>query len=214
MTGLAVGAPVVLTIWLVWTAIMTIDEWIIPFTPLRTLPADSLLRVIPGVGVLIFFVATVLTGLMTRGLLGRWFVRVWDRAFNHLPIVRVVYSSLKQIMQVVLGQDVKKFETACLVRFPHEHSWAIGFVATAAKGEVKSLLSAQSSSPDILSVFIPTTPNPTSGFLVFVPRQEIITLDMGVDDAVKLSISAGLVYPGASVENTCPPSTSPEDASK
>lgn len=213
MTGLAVGAPVVLTIWLVWTAILMIDGRVIPFIPLRTLPSDSILRVIPGVGVLIFFVATVLTGLMARGLLGRWFVRLWDRAFNRLPVVRVIYSSLKQITQVVLGQDVEKFETACLVRFPHEHAWAIGFVSTKAQGEIKSTLSAQSGSDEILSVFVPTTPNPTSGFLIFVARRDIIALDMGVDDAVKLAISAGLVYPEAG-GNTAVGASPGEDSMK
>lgn len=193
MTGLGFGAPIALTLWILWSVIVMIDGWVMPAIPDRTLPQDAILRVIPGAGVLVFFVSTVLLGILARGLLGHWIIRLWDRLFDRLPVVRAVYGSLKQITEVVLGQDVAKFDKACLVEYPRPGLWAIGFISTRARGEMHHKLSI--SDQEILSIFVPTTPNPTSGFLLFAPQQDIIFLDMGVDDAIKLVISAGLVYP-------------------
>lgn len=203
MTGLTFGAPVVLTIWLVWSAVVMIDGWVMPFLPSSIIPADSALRTVPGVGVLIFFVAAVMLGIVTRGFLGRWIMRFWERLFEGLPVVRAVYSTLKQVTDVALGQDAAKFETACLVRYPHDHAYAIGFISTKARGEIHDELTG-AEEEDVLSVFVPTTPNPTSGFLLFLPESQVIPLKMRVDDAVKLVISAGLVYPNPN-DPTAPP---------
>ena len=198
LTGLAVGAPVVLTLWLVWSAIEMIDSRIMPLVPKTVVPADSLFRVVPGAGVLIFFVAAVLLGVLTRGWIGRTLVRTGDRLFERVPVIRSVYSSVKQITDTVFGQDSPKFEKACLVEYPRKGTWSIGFVSTEAKGEIAERLADETG---MLSVFVPTTPNPTSGFLLFVKPQDVTLLDMGVDDAVKLVISAGLVYPNPSNPN-------------
>jgi uncharacterized membrane protein len=192
LMGLAVGAPVVLTLWLVWAAIEMIDGRVMPLIPKTLIPVDSVLRMVPGAGVLIFFVAAVILGMLTRGFVGRLFVRLSDRFFDRLPVVRSIYSSVKQITDTVFGQDSPKFEKACLIEYPRKDSWSIGFISTEAKGEVSARLSDGS---PLLSIFIPTTPNPTSGFLLFAKPEEVIMLDMGIDDAVKLVISAGLVYP-------------------
>jgi len=190
--GLAVGAPVALTLWLVWAAIEMIDGKVMPLIPKSLVPAENILRMVPGAGVLIFFVAAVILGIMTRGFVGRLFVRLSDRFFDRLPVVRSIYSSVKQITDTVFGQDSPKFEKACLVEYPRPGSWAIAFISTEAKGEIAAQIG---DNEPLLSLFVPTTPNPTSGFLLFVKPEDVVILDMGIDDAVKLVISAGLVYP-------------------
>lgn len=194
LSGLAVGAPIVLTLWLVWSAIVMIDGWIMPFIPRSSVSAESLLRQVPGVGVAIFLFATVVLGILAKGVIGRTAVRLGEALMARVPVVRTIYGSIKQIMETVLGQDGPKFQKACLVQYPHPGCWAIAFVSSNAKGEISTRLSG---GDRIVSLFLPTTPNPTSGFLLFAKESEVIYLDMGVDDAVKLIISAGLVYPGA-----------------
>ena len=110
-----------------------------------------------------------------------------------MPVVRSIYSGVKQIAETVFAQSERSFEKACLVQYPRKDIWAVGFISTAAKGEVNDKAETGS---DLLSVFVPTTPNPTSGFLLFFPREDVIELDMSIEDAAKLVISAGLVYPG------------------
>ncbi len=192
LMGIAVGAPIVLTLWLVWSAIEMIDARVMPLIPKTIVPAESILRMVPGVGVMIFFVAAVILGILTRGWAGRAFVRTGEAILERLPVIRTIYSSVKQITDTVFGQDSPKFEKACLVEYPRKETWSIGFISTQAKGEISAKLS---DGKKLLSLFVPTTPNPTSGFLLFAHPDEVIMLDMGVDDAVKLVISAGLVYP-------------------
>jgi uncharacterized membrane protein len=192
LMGIAVGAPIVLTLWLVWAAIEMIDGRVMPLIPQSLIPADNILRIVPGVGVLVFFVSAVILGVLTRGWIGRTLVKTGEAIFERLPVIRSIYSSVKQITDTIFGQEGPKFEKACLVEYPRKGAWSIAFISTDAKGEVRERLSEHG---NILSLFIPTTPNPTSGFLLFVPESDVIMLDMGVDDAAKLSISAGLVYP-------------------
>jgi uncharacterized membrane protein len=198
LTGLAVGAPVVLTLWLIWSAIMMIDGWVLPLLPKGLVPVDSLMRIIPGFGVLAFFVATIILGILAKGLLGRTFMRIGEATVSRIPLVRTVYSSIKQIVDTVVGQDGPKFERACLVQYPRPGMWAVAFISTKAKGEIDAKLN---DGETMLSLFMPTTPNPTSGFLLFVKQSDVVMLDMGVDDAVKLVISAGLVYPSPPKDN-------------
>jgi uncharacterized membrane protein len=193
LSGLAVGAPVVLTLWLVWSAIMMIDGWVVPFIPKTIIPADGLLRQAPGIGVIIFLFLTVALGIIAKGLIGRTVVRLGDASIARVPVVRTIYGSIKQIMETIIGQDGPKFQKTCLIEYPRKGLWSIAFVSTNARGEIEKKVSEDGEA--ILSVFLPTTPNPTSGFLLFVKESEARMLDMGVDDAVKLVISAGLVYP-------------------
>ena len=109
-----------------------------------------------------------------------------------MPVVRSIYSGVKQIAETVFAQSDRSFEKACLVEYPRKGIWAVGFISTVAKGEVQSKAAKDS---QLLSVFVPTTPNPTSGFLLFFPKEDVIQLDMSIEDAAKLVISAGLVYP-------------------
>lgn len=212
LTGLVVIAPVGLTIWLIWTVVGWIDGMVLPFVPRAYHPdrmiqdffglaRDSQINV-RGIGVIIFLVFTIIVGWMAKGLIGRSVLRFGESLVERTPVVRSIYSGIKQISETVFAQSERSFEKACLVEYPRRGIWAIGFVSTTAKGEITRHAGTQNG---LMSVFLPTTPNPTSGFLLFVPAEEVIELDMSVEDAAKLVISAGLVYP-----NSKDPSLPPE----
>jgi uncharacterized membrane protein len=198
LTGLVVIAPIGLTTWLIWTVIGWFDGWVLPFVPRAYRPDIWLLERfgldvdIRGIGVAFFLIFTVTVGWVAKGLIGRSIIASAESLVLTMPLVRSVYSGLKQIVETVLSQDTASFEQACLVEYPRRGIWAIGFVSTTAKGEI----AARAEVP-MVSVFLPTTPNPTSGFLLFVPADDVVMLDMTVEEAAKLVISAGLVYPNA-----------------
>jgi uncharacterized membrane protein len=209
LTGIVVIAPVGLTIWLFWSLIGWVDSFVLPFVPQAYQPDELLLRVlgpetyakwigaeghlnIRGVGVVFFLLFTILVGWLAKGIAGRSLIRTAERLVDRMPVVRSVYSGVKQIAETVLAQSDSSFEKACLIEYPRRGIWAIGFVSTRAKGEVA--LKGGDGTP-LLSIFVPTTPNPTSGFLLYFPETDVIELDMSVEDAAKLVISAGLVYP-------------------
>ncbi|TFL17759.1 DUF502 domain-containing protein [Jannaschia formosa] len=208
LTGLVVIAPIGLTTWLIWTVIGWFDSWVLPFVPLSYRPDIWLLQRfglevnIRGIGVAFFLLFTLLVGWVVKGYVGRSILRWGENLVQKTPIIRSVYGGLKQIAETILNQDQQSFEKACLVEYPRRGIWAIAFISTTAKGEIRDRASVP-----MLSVFLPTTPNPTSGFLLYVPEEDVILLDMTVEDAAKLVISAGLVYPG-----TRPPEDAPEDA--
>ncbi len=200
LTGLVVIAPVGLTVWLIWTVVGWVDSFVLPFVPdpykPETLFKDLLgedTRVnIRGIGVVFFLVFTVLIGWIAKGLIGRSLIDWAEGLIDRMPIVRTIYNALKQIAETVFAQTETNFDKACLIQYPREGLWAVAFVSTHAKGEVSRRVPRDNR---VISVFLPTTPNPTSGFLLFVPEADIIYLDMSVEDAAKLVISAGLVYP-------------------
>ncbi len=200
LTGLIVVLPVGLTVYLIWTVIGWIDGWVLPLVPQAWQP-DTLLKdyfgpetrvSIRGVGVIVFLIFTVLIGWVAKGLIGRSIIRTAERMVDRMPVVRSIYNSLKQIAETVFAQSETNFDKACLVQFPRAGIWAIGFVSTKARGEIARRIPVEG---DVLTVFVATTPNPTSGFLVYVPARDVILLDMSIEDAAKMIISAGLVYP-------------------
>ncbi|MDU8944984.1 DUF502 domain-containing protein [Ovoidimarina sediminis] len=192
LTGLIVIAPIGLTAWLIWTVVGWIDGWVLPFVPHNLRPEQYIGINLRGVGVIFFLIFTILVGWMAKGLIGRSLIRWAEGVVETLPVVRSVYSGLKQIAETVFTQSDTSFDKACLVQYPREGIWAIAFVSSTAKYEIDEKMPGEE---EKVSVFLPTTPNPTSGFLLFVPRRDIQELDMSVEDAAKLIISAGLVYP-------------------
>lgn len=194
LTGLIVIAPIGLTIWLIWTVVGWIDGWVLPFVPTQFRPDQYVGLNLRGIGVIIFLIFTIIVGWMAKGFLGRSFIRWAESLVETLPVVRSVYSGLKQIAETVFAQSETSFDKACLVEYPRRGIWAIAFISSTAKGEIDRGIPLEEQK---ISVFLPTTPNPTSGFLLFLPRSDVVELNMTVEDAAKLVISAGLVYPGS-----------------
>lgn len=194
LTGLIAIAPIGLTLWLIWTAVNWIDSWVIPFIPRAYRPETLLGWDVPGTGVLVFLIFTVTVGWVAKGLIGRTFIRWGELIVARMPIVRSIYNALKQIAETVFTTSDSNFDRACLVEYPRRGLWAMAFISSTTRGELGEKLAGQG---PLFSVFLPTTPNPTSGFLLFVPASDVIVLDMNVEDAAKLIISAGLVYPAS-----------------
>lgn len=192
LTGLVVVFPIGLTIWLLWTVTGWIDAFVLPLVPHRFRPEQYIGIDLRGVGVIFFLLFTVIVGWLAKGLIGRSLLRWGEHLVDRMPVIRSVYSGLKQIAETVFAQSEASFDKACLIEYPRKGIWAIGFVSTMAKGEIAARASLED---PLVSVFLPTTPNPTSGFLLYVPQSQVTYLDMGVEDAAKLIISAGLVYP-------------------
>ena len=200
LTGIVVIAPVAITVWLIWTVIGWIDGVVLPFVPSSYHPENILKTVfgndtevrLRGLGVVFFLIFTTFVGWLAKGLLGRSLIRTAEGFVNRMPVVRSFYSGVKQIAETVFAQADRSFEKACIIEYPRKGIWAIGFISTKARGEIKQ---RANNGKELMSVFVPTTPNPTSGFLLFFPAEDIIELDMSVEDAAKLVISAGLVYP-------------------
>lgn len=202
LTGLVVIAPVGLTIWLIWTVIGWIDGIVLPMVPVAYHP-DRLIQTyfgldpsaqinVRGIGVVIFLFFTIVVGWLAKGIIGRSFIRFAESLVNRTPVVRTIYSGIKQISETIFAQTERSFETACMIEYPRKGMFALGFISIPAKGEIAT---RAGESRQLIGVFVPTTPNPTSGFLLFVPKEEVMELDMTVEDAAKLVISAGLVYP-------------------
>ncbi len=191
LTGIVVIAPIGLTIWLVWTVFGWFDAVVLPLVPETFQPEKYIGINLRGVGVIFFLIFTIIIGWIAKGLIGRSLLRYGESVVNRMPVVRSIYSGIKQISETVFAQTERSFEKACLIEYPRRGIWAIGFISTTAKGEIDR----RYSDGGLMSVFLPTTPNPTSGFLLFVPKEDIIELEMSVEDAAKLVISAGLVYP-------------------
>ena len=199
LTGLVVVAPAVLTVWLITTVVDFVDSRVIPLIPQalieRWLPpqlAGYDLTTLPGLGLVLFFLFTLSVGWLAKGIIGRSVIQWGEDLVARMPVVRSIYNGLKQIAETVFSQSSTSFSRACLVEYPRKGLWAVAFVATGAKGEVARKLGEDRR---MISVFMPTTPNPTTGFLFFVPEDEVHYLDMSIEDAAKLIISAGLVTP-------------------
>lgn len=198
LTGLVVVLPVGLTLWLIWSVVGWLDGWILPLIPAAYQPEALVHRFfgpeanfpLRGVGVAVFLVFTVLIGWMARGFLGRTLMGQAERMVDRVPVVRSVYGGLKQITETVFAQKEKTFDRTCLVQFPRPGAWAVGLVASSPKGEIAAKLPG----PDMIAVFVALTPL-TSGMLIYVPKEDVIFLDMKPDEAAKLVVSGGLVYP-------------------
>ncbi len=200
LTGLVVVLPIGLTLYVVWAVVGWIDGWILPLIPAYYQPDAVMARwfgpeyefPVRGVGVLVFLVVTVIVGWLAKGLIGRSVIRTGEDLVDRMPVVRSIYGAFKQVAETFFNKKEKSFDKVVLVQFPRPGSWALGFLSTRPKGELADRLAEQG--PDLAAVFVGLTPF-TSGMLLFVPTEELVFLDMGVDDAAKLIVSGGLVYP-------------------
>jgi uncharacterized membrane protein len=193
LAGLIICAPIAITIWLTWTFIHWADSWVRPYIPARWNPESYLNVAIPGFGLLTAIILITIVGFLGKNLIGQSIVRFGESIVHRMPLVRTVYKSVKQIFETVLKEQSNSFKRVGLIEYPGPGLWAIVFISTDAKGEIASKFNAMGQ--DMVTVFLPPTPVPTAGFLIFVPREKIVLLDMTPEDAAKLLISGGLVTP-------------------
>jgi uncharacterized membrane protein len=200
IAGLLVWLPLAVTIWLLTTVLGMVDGlfgWLLSGTQ-AVLPAGAhgfveMLRHVPGLGVAVVLAALLLTGIFAANFVGQWWLRQGGRMVQRIPIVKSIYSSVKQVSDTLFSSSGNAFREAVLVQYPRTGSWTIAFVTGKPGGEAAEHLHA-----DYLSLYVPTTPNPTSGFFLMVPRSDVVELRMSVDEALKYIISMGVVAPPAS----------------
>lgn len=189
-TGILVTTPVSITFYMAYELFMWIDKLSRSLIPSKVV-AKEIIPYIPGLGVAILVAALILIGMFTTGFIGRFFVRLGDLIVSKIPLISSLYSLLKQLFETVLSPKSQSFKEAVLIEYPRKGIWIIGFLA----GETGGELAHRLPKTQCLSIFVPTTPNPTSGFLILVPENEVIKLKMSVEDALKYVVSCGIVMP-------------------
>jgi len=188
--GVLVTAPIAITIYLAWSVVSWIDESVLPFIPAQYNPETYLPFSLPGIGLVVLLVFMTAIGAVTAGMVGRMVVGYGERILSRMPVIRSVYSATKQIFETMLAKKSTAFREVVLVEFPRPGMWSIGFITGVTEGEVQEL-----TDEEVLNVYIPTTPNPTSGYLCFVARSEVYPLSMSVEEGIKMVVSGGLVIP-------------------
>lgn len=193
IAGIVVTAPISITIYLTYVFLNFVDSNVAGLIPAHYFPEKT----VPGLGIVTVLVFFIAVGWLAKNFLGRIIITVSEYIVHRMPVINAVYKTLKQIFETVVTSQSEAFREAVMLEYPRKGVWSIGFVTGGSKGEVQQLTENET-----LNVFVPTTPNPTSGFLLFVPKKEVKYLDMSVEDAVKLVISAGIVTPPKSGDAT------------
>lgn len=188
--GILIVAPISITFYLAWLFITFVDSKVTPLIPGPYNPNNYLPFAVPGLGLVVLVFGLALVGALTAGFMGRMWVRFSEQLLARMPVIRNIYSAVKQIFETVLADQSAAFREAVLVEYPRRGIWAIGFITGRTKGEVQNI-----TEDECINVFLPTTPNPTSGFLLFVPKPDLIRLSMTVEEAIKMVISGGIITP-------------------
>jgi uncharacterized membrane protein len=191
LTGVVFTAPIAITVFIGWKFIRYLDERTAVLIPAKYNPENYLPFAVPGIGLVIAVLGLMLIGALTANFLGRYLTEIGENIVNRMPVVRSIYNALKQIFETAVSQSSTSFRQVVLVEYPRKGIWAIAFQTANTSGEVFRRLNGR----EMLNVFLPTTPNPTSGFLLFVPKDDVVFLDMSVEEGIKLVISAGMVIP-------------------
>lgn len=188
--GMVIAAPIAVTFLILQFLISEIDKRVVPLIPAALNPETYLKYAVPGFGLIVLVVFLTILGGIATNLIGRSVIGVGDRILSQVPIVRSLYSAFKQLVEVFATDNTDQFSEVVLIEYPKAGTWCLGFVSSPAKGEIGALLSNE-----FLGVFVPTTPNPTSGFLMYVDAKEVIRMKMTVEEGAKMILSAGLVVP-------------------
>lgn len=191
LTGLVIAGPLAVTAWIVWWFINTIDGWVTPLIPSILRPDRYLPFHMPGVGVVVALVGLTLLGFFAANLAGRTLLRLGEAILDRMPVVRGIYKSAKQIFETIFSQSGTSFRRVGLVEFPAKGNWSLVFISSPPSGTVLETLPAE----EHLGVFLPCTPNPTTGFLFYLPARDVVEIPMTPDEAAKLIMSAGLIQP-------------------
>jgi len=189
ITGLLIWIPLVITIWVLKLVVDVLDQSLL-LLPAQAQTENWLGFHLPGLGAILTLVIVLLTGIFATNFFGAQLVRLWHRVLHQIPVVNSIYSSVKQISDTLFSSSGQAFRKALLVQWPHPGMWTIGFLTGTPGGDVTRHIPQ-----DCVSVYVPTTPNPTGGYFVIVPRKDVVELEMTVDEALKYIISMGVVPP-------------------
>lgn len=190
LAGILVTAPIGITFYLAWQFIHFVDSRVTPLIPAKYNPETYLPFGIPGLGLIVVVVGLILIGALTAGFLGRMFVHASERVVERMPVIRNVYGAIKQITEAVFAKKAEALRQVVLFEYPRKGLWALGFTTGITEGEVQDRTGTE-----VVNVFLPTTPNPTSGYLLFVPRKDLVVLSMTVEEGIKMVVSGGIVTP-------------------
>lgn len=199
LTGLVVAAPIGLTVYITTWFVDLVDTWVIPLLPAEYQPDRFLPFNIPGLGLIIALVLLTLLGALAANIIGQGLLSLTERVVERMPIVRGIYGALKQIFETVLSQSANSFREVALVEYPRKGSYTLAFITTGVRSDLPGLAGRE-----MIGVFVPTTPNPTSGFFLYMPREEVTVLDMTVEDGLKAIVSLGIVEPSRKGRNGKP----------
>jgi uncharacterized membrane protein len=191
LTGLIVAGPVAITIYLAWWFIKLVDGWVKPFVPSAYLPETYLPFTIPGFGLVVVFIGLTLVGFLTANLVGRSLINLGEVVLDRMPVVRGIYKGVKQIFATVFKQDGHSFRQVGLIEWPGEGLWSLCFITEPTQGALAAALPPR----DHVCVFVPCTPNPTTGYLVIMERSRVKEIDVTTDEAFKLLMSMGIIQP-------------------
>ncbi|KQZ33005.1 hypothetical protein ASD50_12935 [Mesorhizobium sp. Root552] len=202
LTGFIVCAPLAITAYLTWSFVGWVDSWVKPYIPSRYSPDTYLPFAVPGFGLIVALVLITLIGFLTANIVGRAIVNFGERLLGRMPLVRGIYRSLKQIFETILSNKGDMFKAVGLVEYPRKDVWSLVFVPGEKQTEINEKLDA--GDDPLLAVFMPCTPNPTTGFLMYVRKSEIVMLDMTIEEGARLIVSAGLVAPDLKTKQAGP----------
>lgn len=188
--GVLVTAPISITLYVTWGFLKFLDRKITPFIPYQFNPNTYLPVDIPGLGLIIAVIFFIVVGFFTRNFFGRLLVRVSEYVVERVPVINTIYGAIKQIFETVMASKSDAFKDVVMFEYPRKGIWVVGFVTGRTKGEVESL-----TADETVNVFLPTTPNPTSGFLLFVPKQDLTYMKMTVEEGIKMIVSGGIITP-------------------
>ncbi|ACT59265.1 DUF502 domain-containing protein [Hirschia baltica] len=188
-TGIVVTAPIAITVGLIWGVITFIDDKVKPLIPNQWNPETYTQFALPGLGVIVVFVSVLFVGIIAANLIGRSLVGAGEGLIGRVPLVRNIYTAIKQIFETLAASQTDNFKEVVMLEYPRKGAWAVGFITASVRGDMAKKM------PGMVGVFVPTTPNPTSGFLIYIRRDDLVVLDMSVEEGAKLIISAGLVVP-------------------
>lgn len=189
-TGIVVTAPGVITLYVTWWFLKLVDTSVARLLPTQYNPNTYLPVYVPGVGLIITVTVLILVGWFARNYVGRIFIRASEYVVERMPVVNTMYNALKQVFETTMGSQSRAFREVVLFEYPRAGCWTLGFVTGTTKGEIQHLTDSE-----VVNVYVPTTPNPTSGFLLFLPKKDLIYMEMSTEDAIKLIVSGGIVAP-------------------
>jgi uncharacterized membrane protein len=190
LAGILVTAPLGITIYLVWIFLQFMDSLVKELLPKEYNPDLYLPFSVPGFGLLISILFFVFVGWFARNYFGRLIINLYEYVMNRVPVIRNIYGAIKQISETIMASQSQAFREVVLMEYPRKGVWSIGFVTNTSEGEIQRVTEGET-----VNVFVPTTPNPTSGYLLFVPKKDLYYLDMSVEEGVKMVVSAGIISP-------------------